>query len=64
MSNQPSGTKTGLVCVDIVGYQYNVTLNQHGTWYVDRKESLIAQKLIYYVSHLIWNEVDKQLKTF
>lgn len=43
MSNQPSGTQTGLVCADIVGYQYNVTLNQHGTRYVDRKVSLIAQ---------------------
>ncbi len=64
MSNQPSGTKTALVCVDIVGYQYNVTLNQHGTRYVDRKVSLIAQRLIYHVSYLIWNEEDKQLKTF
>lgn len=64
MSNQPSGTKTGLVCVDIVGCQYNVTLNQHGTRYEDRKVSLIAQTLIYYVTYLKWNEVDRQLKNF
>lgn len=62
MSNQPSGTQTGLVCVDIVGYQYNVTLNQHGTRHEDRKVSLMHSFII--LVNLKCNEVDKQLKTF